>query len=634
MSNINNISRINSMRVTGLASGMDIDDMVKKMLIAQQTKLDKAKQRRETLNWQKDAYRSAITKMNEFKKKFLDALSPSNVLLNSSFKKMTAAVPQSMSQYFIASAGSEAHNASLVVNSISQLATAQKITGKAEEQKITMKLDADTSKILGKSFNVTLNGTTKSISLEGEIAKYQNSGTFDMSKLVDDINVKLEKAFGKQGGAARISVSGDGIDTLKFIVADTNTAQITGSADAASALGFKSGAANYINTNSALGSVFPGLTLDGGKVKFSINEVDFEFNSSATVKTLMETINKSEAGVSISYSDISNTFTMTANQTGEGDYIRINEETSNLFEKMTAGGIVENAAGQNAVLTVNGETMVRSSNTITMESGITLNLLKETPVSFTNGDPVTAKVDASQVVSQIKGFVEGYNALIADLTKMIGESRPKSKGSLYLPLTDDQKSGMNEKDIAQWEEMGRTGLLYNDITISKMLTSLRVAISEAVETENGNRISLASIGIKTSSYYEDKTGKLIIDEDALTKAIENDPNAVAKLFTNTEKTGLGQKFEKIFDSNISTNSGSLGTLIKLAGTGGERVSIDKEASLEKKLSEMDKNIIKIQNRYYAAETKYYKQFAALETAISKMNTQASYLSELNATGQQ
>jgi flagellar hook-associated protein 2 len=538
-----------------------------------------------------------------------------------------------MSQYFTATASADSNNASLTVNSVKQLASAQKITGKAEEQKITMKI-SDPSKIAGKNFNVSLNGTSKSITLENDIAKYQDgSGTFDMDKLTADINAKLDKAFGKQNGAAKIAVAADS-DTLNFSIAPTNTAVITGSADAASALGFKSGAANYINTNSALSSIFPGLALDNGKIKFSVNEVDFEFNPNATMKDVMDKINKSDAGVTLSYSDVSNSFTMTANQTGEGDFIRINETGSDLFAKMYAG-VPDIIAGKNAILTIGGEEIIRSSNTITMENGITLNLLKETPDGFSNADPVTAKVDASKVVNQIKDFVEEYNALIAGLTKMIGESRPKSNGSLYLPLTEEQKSAMNEKEIAQWEEMGKTGLLYNDITISKMLASLRVAVSGAVGTANGGRVSLSSIGVRTASYFEDKTGKLTIDEEALTKAIESDPDAISKFFTDqaSDNKGLAQKFKDIFDGNISAKTGSLGTLVKMAGTGGSSPSIDREASLEKKLSEMDKNIIKIQNRYYAAETKYYKQFSALETAISKLNTQASYLADLNSGNQ-
>jgi len=228
---------------------------------------------------------------------------------------------------------------------------------------------------------------------------------------------------------------------------------------------------------------------------------------------------------------------------------------------------------------------------------------------------------------------------------------------------------MSEKDIELWEEMGKKGLLANDATIMKILSSLRTAMAEVVKTTGGS-MSMFSIGIKPASYFEDRSGKLTIDEDALRKAIENDPDAVMKLFTQQstipkdakmdayyrkdelgryyEETangirkyvsgndfinmrnstlGIAQRFTEIFESNIkvSMDPNERGTLILKVGTGGAYSVIDSESSIDKRLAEMDRNITKMQNRLYAAETKYYKQFAALETAIAKLNKQASYL---------
>ena len=697
MSNINNISRINNMRMSGLATGLDVDGMIQKMLAAQQSRLDKAKQQREVVSWQKDSYRSVITKLNEFNTKFLDILSPKSMIKVGSFKQTKTAVPSSMSQYFSATSTSDAYNNSVTVNSIKQIATAQKVeSAKGVSKPLSMSLNSsDVSGILGQSLSFSVNGETKNITLEKDIAKYQDEhGVFDIEKFADDINTKLSNTFGKQNGQAKVAIDKSTIAEVlnsesavtgykfDFKVADGNTVQISGSAAVTGALGFTSGATNMINLNSSLASVFGNIETaveDAGKIKFSINEVAFEFSSSASVRDVINEINKSSAGVNISYSTLSDKFTIESTRTGEGDFIRLSQsEGSDFLNRMFGEGDNESIGnvtkGQNAVLTVNGEEIVRAGNSITMD-GIAINLLQATPAGFNNTEAVTSKVDAAQVVDLIKNFVNDYNSLVSELTAIVGEKRPKANKSLYMPLTETQKSEMSEKDIASWEEMGKKGLLYNDPTISKMLSSLRMAVMGSVETENG-KVSFASIGIKSSSYYEDNTGKLTIDEDALTKAIENDTDAVVKLFTQQSSVskdakmddyyqkdangqyyttdangykkyvstndlqklrdssmGIAQKFAEIFTNNISTSTSNLGTLIRKVGT-GTSILIDKNSSFDKKLDEMDKNITRIQNRLYAAEEKYYKQFSALETAIARMNNQATFLSGLDSGSKQ
>ena len=52
-------------RITGLASGMDIDDIVSKLMQTERAPLDKLKQKKQTLEWQRDSYREVNTKIKE-----------------------------------------------------------------------------------------------------------------------------------------------------------------------------------------------------------------------------------------------------------------------------------------------------------------------------------------------------------------------------------------------------------------------------------------------------------------------------------------------------------------------------------------------------------------------------------------
>ena len=54
------MSSISSIRLSGLATGMDTDAMVKSMLTADQEKIDKAQQKEQTVKWQQEIYREVM----------------------------------------------------------------------------------------------------------------------------------------------------------------------------------------------------------------------------------------------------------------------------------------------------------------------------------------------------------------------------------------------------------------------------------------------------------------------------------------------------------------------------------------------------------------------------------------------
>ncbi|MBO5509534.1 MAG: flagellar capping protein, partial [Lachnospiraceae bacterium] len=62
-----------SMRLTGLISGMDTESMVKELVAASSTKVDKVKQNKQKLEWKKEAWKSLNTKLYDFYKTQLSA---------------------------------------------------------------------------------------------------------------------------------------------------------------------------------------------------------------------------------------------------------------------------------------------------------------------------------------------------------------------------------------------------------------------------------------------------------------------------------------------------------------------------------------------------------------------------------
>lgn len=84
-------------RITGLATGMDTDGMVKKMLSYDNIKLDKIKQDKQEIEWKQEEYVDIIKDLKDFQNSFLNILAPSdtNIMKSSAYAGLKADVVNS-----------------------------------------------------------------------------------------------------------------------------------------------------------------------------------------------------------------------------------------------------------------------------------------------------------------------------------------------------------------------------------------------------------------------------------------------------------------------------------------------------------------------------------------------------------
>ena len=138
---------------------------------------------------------------------------------------------------------------------------------------------------------------------------------------------------------------------------------------------------------------------------------------------------------------------------------------------------------------------------------------------------------------------------------------------------------------------------------------------------SGSYTSLASIGVTTGDYSEG--GKLYLDETKLKQALEADPDAVSKLLSSPadtrEKQGVAVRLYDTLKSamdKITTEAGFSGT-----------VDDDSKSTLAKRIISYNKELSRMNDRLDDVQTRYYKQFDAMEAALSKMSQQSSWLSQ-------
>lgn len=259
--------------------------------------------------------------------------------------------------------------------------------------------------------------------------------------------------------------------------------------------------------------------------------------------------------------------------------------------------------GQDALVSINGGDVLSFSSNQIKVMGISLNLKGEGTAVLN----VSQDIDAA--VNKIKAFVESYNAVMEKINTKLTEKRYRD----FLPLTDEQKSEMKEKEIELWEEKAKSGLLSSDAMLSGIASGLRMTAMDAVSGLSGDYKTLSSIGITTLS-WNDK-GRLYINEEKLRQALSEDMEGVMNLFTNSSQNGIAQKiYDKV---NASINQ-----IVNKAGRDDYKVDnsiLGKEILAQsEKLDDMQKKLAEIEDRYW-------KQFTAMEKALAKMQSQSDWL---------
>lgn len=273
-------------------------------------------------------------------------------------------------------------------------------------------------------------------------------------------------------------------------------------------------------------------------------------------------------------------------------------------------------AGQNAEITLNGATFESSSNTFEV-NGLTITCKGET-----NGETLTLTTenDVSGVYDMIKNFIKEYNSLINEMDKLYNAE--SSKG--YEPLTDEEKEEMSEKEVEKWESKIKDSLLRRDSTLSTVSSAMKGIMASGFSV-NGKTMYLSDFGIETLGYFnagdnEKNAYHINGDEDeenlksktnTLKEMITSDPDAVVSFFTGLSK-GLYGKMKELM---ARTEYSSINTVYD-------------DKKMKEDYSNYTSKIKEAEDKLQDYEDKWYSKFSAMETALAKMQSNASAVTSL------
>ncbi len=614
------------MRITGISSGLDTDQMIKDLMKAEAMKLDKVNQDKQYVQWQQESYRDIINQMRTFQSTFFDVLKPStNLTSASSFSKFNYGISSGgIASSAVSITATAAAAKAVIINKIDQLATKDTWTGASTGIR-GIKTNNMNMNLLGTNnleFNLSIGSNAKKITLSNtDLVEPKTLQSLTAEELKVELNKKISSTFGSDYAGVVSVVEGQ----LNFDFAGSEVRILEASnPESMTALGLSSGVSSYGYKTKSVAELFDFTGIDMSAI--NINGKMISISGTDTIDVMNKKLNDAGAGFEIKYNNLSDNFSLVSTKEGSANNIVLDDPNTSAFVGKLFN-MIDPTAGQveglNARLTINNEDIIQGSNSFLLD-GITFDLksISSEPID------VTVAINTESIVDNIKNFVSEYNKLIDTLTTKLTERRDYE----YRPLTDEQRDALSEEEIENWEEKAKLGNMKNASELDTFLTQLRNAIIEPI---SGVGISMRDIGI-SSTHYKDR-GKLTINEDKLKLALENNYTEVVNMFstqssveysdssnrsTRNSENGIGNRFNDILKDYTRTtrdSGGNKGILIVKAGIENDSSVVQNDIS--KRISAYDSRLDRLADYLASREEYYYNMFGKMETALSQLQTQ-------------
>lgn len=633
----------NMIRITGMATGLDVDALVKKMLVAEQSKIDKAKQDQQAIQWKQEAYQDIIKDIKDLQSTYFNSLNSTNNLLSSdnyAAFDSTVADPTVLS----VTPGVGAQTGTYKVDFTGgHLASTASVSGSniVQDTSNTINLSNISTNWSGKSIGFSINsGTVVTLNLSS-VTGSESSITDLVNNINKDINLNTNLT-----GKVQAVVSGN---SVQFQVLGSNGVKIDSSTTVSDDLDNLKGKVINPSLSTTLGDLGMASSSDSFDIVYNGTTKTISVNSTDKLSDVINNISKVTSGaVTASFSQLTGKFTIQTANTGGSQNIQINGSGTSLSALGIADG--SNDTGEDAIVKITppGGTAVavtRATNNFTID-GVTYNLQNDKDSLGTElSTTFNVTQNTQKVYDKISGFLDKYNTIIDEIQTKLNEKKDYD----YKPLTDAQKAGMTASQISAWEDKAKQGILRNDNNLQSLLSSLRSAFTTAVNNTglNFGKYGTNSIGIDTSDDVNQGSKITIVDEQKLKTAIAQHGDQILKMFTNvssiTSPSTDNEKAQQFKDNGIFkrisdiivNNVGYVGTTFNSAiltkyanfqddysitGTSGTN-------TLPDQLYTQSLLIQKLNDNLSTKQEQYYQQFSKLETAMEQLNSQQSWLSQ-------
>jgi flagellar hook-associated protein 2 len=323
------------------------------------------------------------------------------------------------------------------------------------------------------------------------------------------------------------------------------------------------------------------LSVSSGDVSFDV-VIDSENNTLAQIR---DAINDKANGEGVTASIINTSegarLAVKSRETGAANEITISESGGDgglsalTFDSadLAGSGMSETQAAQDAQIFLDGFEHNSADNQISdVLDGVTIDLVAAQPGEL---ETLEVSLDKSAARDAIDNFVSKYNSFIQTVNTL----------TAYNPDT------------------GEAGPLQGDSGARRIVSQLRSELNTSVETE-ADFSTLSGLGIITR-----QDGTLEIDDDSLDDALDNNFDAVGKLFGG--ENGVADRMEDLASEYV-----------KFEGLIDSRTS-----SLENRLDNLQEQQARLDERMGRVEERYTAEFTAMDKLVSQLQSQGNFLQQ-------
>ncbi len=358
-------------------------------------------------------------------------------------------------------------------------------------------------------------------------------------------------------------------------------------------------------------------------------------DGSTTISDVLTYLKK--AGLNASFDEDSQRFFVSAKSTGASKDFTLSDDGNGALAalglKVATGSEKEaddfdqtqyatKIDGSNAVIYLNDAKFTGDTNTFKINN-LTITAMDET------GDKevtLTTTTDTSGVYGMIKDMISQYNKSINEIDKYYNAGSIRK----YSMLTDEEKEAMKDKEVEEYENKIKSGLLKSDGNLASLRNLFTGAMSSGIEIK-GKTYYLSDFGIGTGNYFTtpdnekhalhidgDKDDSMVSDKaDKLSEMIASDPELVTEFFTKLSQ----ELYSKLDDASKSVQGyRSYGSFYD-------------DKKMKSDYDGYNKTIKTLEEKANDYEDRLYKQFSSMETALANLQKKSSALAGLLGTSQ-
>lgn len=306
-------------------------------------------------------------------------------------------------------------------------------------------------------------------------------------------------------------------------------------------------------------------------------------SSNNTLQGIMKAINSAKAGVRASIVNTQNGYKLlvTSNTAGTAGAVTISANLTGGDVELSSFSEIQAAQDARILLgTTNPIVYESSSNVVTnLISGVTLTLKSSGTVN------IQVARDREGIRSAISGFVKAYNNLVSFV----------------------------EKNTSYNADTKIAGNLLGDANLYRVMSNLASTVLGRISYSDSGYTNLASVGIAVDRY-----GYLSLDESKLERVLEENPEALQKLFAGGDSStkGIVALLVEKLDFVTDPYRGTTKTV---------------RDHYNKVIKDIDERIEILQERLEKEEKLLREQFATLEKALANHQTQAAWLTQQIST---